>query len=95
MADISELAARLTNHPDLEKRFEQILNIVDNADGNCVRADDTEFRVIEELRKLGKEVLEDWAQKQQSGLQASLESKGSTVEKKGKKKCIGTQRMGK
>ncbi len=52
---------RLKKHPALKKRFESILDITENALGDCVRADDAEAKVIEEMRKLGQETIQDWA----------------------------------
>lgn len=52
---------RLKKHPNLRKRFESILDIAENAHGDCVRADEAEEQVIKEVRKLGQETLQDWA----------------------------------
>ena len=52
---------RLQAHPHLRERFYQILNIAEAAEGKIDKADEAEERVIEELRRLGQEVLQDWA----------------------------------
>lgn len=52
---------RLKTHPHLRDRFYQILSIVEDSEGKIDKADEAEQRVIEELRRLGQEVLEDWA----------------------------------
>jgi hypothetical protein len=52
---------RLNKHPHLKNRIEQLLKIVENAEGDLKKADEAEKRVIEELRKMGNEVLHDWA----------------------------------
>nr|CBX27836.1 hypothetical protein N47_C18940 [uncultured Desulfobacterium sp.]CBX28240.1 hypothetical protein N47_G35640 [uncultured Desulfobacterium sp.] len=52
---------RLNKHPHLKNRIEQILKIVENTEGDLKKADEAEKRVIEELRKMGNEVLHDWA----------------------------------
>ena len=55
------LEKRLQKHPHLKNRIEQLIKIVEDADGDLKKADEAEKRVIEELRKMGKEVLHDWA----------------------------------
>ena len=57
----NSLEQRLNKHPHLKNRIEQLLEIVENADGDLKKADEAEKRVIEELRKMGNEVLHDWA----------------------------------
>jgi hypothetical protein len=41
---------RLNQHPELRKRMESLLNVVENAAGDCTKADDAERHVIEDLR---------------------------------------------
>jgi len=55
---------RLKKHPTLRERFESILDIAENANGDCIRADDAEEQVIEEVRKLGQTTLQGWADRQ-------------------------------
>lgn len=52
---------RLKSHPILRERFESILDIAENVQGDCIKADDAEMQVIEEVRKLGQATLQDWA----------------------------------
>jgi len=56
------LEERLREHPELRERFEKMLDIVENADGDCVLADDAELRVLEQVRGLGRELLQGWAE---------------------------------
>ena len=55
------LEDRLQAHPVLRERFEALLAMVEAEGGTLERADDVELRVIEELRRLGHELLQDWA----------------------------------
>ena len=55
------LEERLQAHPHLRDRIHQILSIAEDAEGKIDKADEAEERVIEELRKLGQEVLQNWA----------------------------------
>ena len=41
--------------------MEALLNVVENVAGDCTKADDAEQYVIEELRKMGNDVLHCWA----------------------------------
>lgn len=68
---------RLKKHPNLKKRFETILDIAENAHGDCIKANDAGEQVIEEVRKLGQEILQDWANNQNSQqMQRTLEEVG-------------------
>jgi len=57
----NSIEQRLNKHPHLKKRIEELLEVVENTDGDFQKANDAEQRVIEELRKMGNEVLHDWA----------------------------------
>ena len=39
-----------------------MLDFVENADGDCVLADNAELRVLEQVRGLGRELLQGWAE---------------------------------
>lgn len=84
---------RLKKHPVLRERFESILDIAENVNGDCLKADDAEEHVIQEVRKLGQTTLQDWADGQNSRqTQRILEEleHGRPY----KKNSIGTRRMG-
>ena len=55
---------RIKKHPRLKKRFDEILNIAENTSGELITADKAEMKAIEEVRKLGKEVIHEWADHQ-------------------------------
>ena len=54
------LEERLSKYPHLCHRMASILGIIENDDGSCQTADEVERRAIEEVRKLGQEVLQGW-----------------------------------
>jgi len=58
---ILNLEERLALHPELLKRFEQILSIVEAEGDNLQRADEVELLVIESVRQLGHDTLTSWA----------------------------------
>ena len=57
------LLAFLQSHPGIRARLTSIVGAVGNADGDLDEADAAEERLIEELRLLGREALQDWAEK--------------------------------
>ena len=59
-----ELFRRLENHPHLKTRFQDILAIAENTSGELITADEAEAKAIEELQKLGKEIIQEWANSQ-------------------------------
>ena len=84
-----EIANRLQDNPELLARVESLLNIVEDAGGDLKKAADAEMRVIEELRKMGNEVLTDWG-KRQSNKAATAADQDPTTQRMGKKTFTGT-----
>ena len=59
-----EFWAFLEKHPDLRDRFASIVSAVENSEGNLKEADAAEERIIEEMRLLGREAMQGWAERQ-------------------------------
>ena len=57
---------RLSNRPQLHRRFSDILDMVDQAVAEGCTAHEAEARAVEQVRKLGNEVLSDWAEKSEA-----------------------------
>jgi hypothetical protein len=57
------LIERLDRHPVLRSRVESLLRVVEDAEGDCEKADAAERRMIEELRQRGSEALTAWAER--------------------------------
>ena len=87
------LLERLNCHPRLRARVENLLGVVEDAAGDCEKADDAERRVIEELRQLGNEALTAWAERgvEKSAAMAQAEPDWRPG---GKKNSIGTPPSG-
>lgn len=81
---------RLNAHPDLRAKFEVLLSVVENAQGDLIRADAAEQRVIEEIRQLGQVALQDWAIRQEQQQTEAFSQENPTANRGGKKNCIGT-----
>ena len=61
------LEERLAAHPQLRERVERLIEVMENASGDVKLADETERRVMEELRQLGLDVLQGWAERDVRG----------------------------
>ncbi len=57
------LIDRLDRHPVLRNRVESLLRVIEDAEGDCEKADAAERRMIEELRQMGHEALTAWAER--------------------------------
>ena len=58
------LLAILHAHPDLRDRFVSIALAVENSAGDLKEADAAEERIVEEMRLLGREAMQGWAERQ-------------------------------
>jgi hypothetical protein len=83
---------RLKAHPMLEGRIEAILDIVEDSAGEEERADEAERRMIEEVRQLGNEALQNWAERK-IGEEGRVLGQGEGVKRNGKKNFAGTRRL--
>ena len=85
---------RLQAHPHLRDRIFQILSIAEDAEGKIDKADEAEERVIEELRKLGQEVLQDWAiGKEKQKVEQMEKELDREIRGHGKKNSAGIQHL--
>ena len=91
----SSIEDRLQSHPHLRQRFEAILDIVEAPSGQVDKADDAEQRVTEELRRLGNDVLHDWAHGKEIQKAEELRSTALKITPDGKKNLVGTRHTGK
>jgi hypothetical protein len=78
------LVERLEAQPELRERIEAILAIAENEDQSYGTADEAEQKAIEELQKLGNEVLHGWERRrsEESSSRIDQEGKGVKHEKK-------------
>jgi hypothetical protein len=80
---------RLNAHPELRAKFEVLLSVVENAQGDLIRADAAEQRVIEEIRQLGQVALQDWATRQEQQQSEAFRQENPGANRGGKKNSIG------
>jgi len=84
-----ELLRGLQRHPKIRSRVAALLAVAQDSKGDLKRADDAEDRLIEEMRRLGQEVMQSWAQGQV--IQTELEVRHSgRAHREGKKNSSGT-----
>ncbi|MGH6611188.1 MAG: hypothetical protein ACRECQ_13125 [Burkholderiaceae bacterium] len=85
----ASLEQRLEDHPELRAKFEALLQIVENADGQLELADEAEQRVVDELRGIGRAALRGWAIKQERKKAAELGQLNPAAQKDRKKRFTG------
>lgn len=83
---------KLENHPRLKNRFNEILGIAENTSGDLITADEAETKAIEEVRKLGQEVMQEWAENRHNKQIETFE-KENKGRRHVKKNSIGKQRL--
>lgn len=84
-----ELLRRVRSQPVLLERFNRLLSLVENSEGDIIRADDAEMRVTEGLRQMGNELLTAWAERRVTSEAAAPEVKEG-YSRVGKKNSGGT-----
>ena len=57
------LLAFFKSHPSCATEWRRFVGAVENADGTLEEADAAEERLVEEMRLLGREVLQGWTEK--------------------------------
>lgn len=80
---------RLQHYPDLQAEFEALLEVVENSQGDVVKADQAEELVAERLQFLGRQAIESWANRKHQKLEAESDAR-SDLSRKEKKVSTGT-----
>ena len=79
----------LNANPQIKNRIASLLSVVEDAAGDLKEADAAEMRLIEEIRRLGQEALQAWAEGQVERSEQELR-RGGQVQREGKKNSAGT-----
>lgn len=79
----------LNANPQIKDRIASLLAVVEDAAGDLKEADAAEMRLIEEIRRLGQEALQAWAERQVERSEQELR-RGGQVQREGKKNSAGT-----
>src|SRR6478672_5675490 len=80
--------AILEAHPGLRERFVSIALAVADAEGNLKEADAIEERMVEEMRLLGREAMQGWAENQVEATEREIRQQPS-MHRQGKKNSTG------
>ena len=79
----------LNANPQIKSRIASMLAAVEDAAGDLKEADAAEMRMIEEIRRMGQEALQAWADRQVQRTEQELRQTGQ-VQREGKKNSTGT-----
>jgi len=81
---------RLSRHPHLKARIASLSDTIENVGNDVEKADAAEQRVIGEVRCIGQEALQGWAEGQVKKKSEELYDKISGIRCHDKKNFIGT-----
>ena len=84
-----EILRGLNANPQIKNRIASLLAVVENAAGDLKEADAAEMRLIEEVRRMGQEAMQAWAERQVERSEQELR-RGGQVQREGKKNSAGT-----
>jgi hypothetical protein len=79
------LEERLRKYPILRARMEALFALVENEAGDLTRADELEEGLLQELRALGREALQEWASKEQAQVEQYGDQRPDVSRKQKKK----------
>lgn len=80
------LEERLNRHPELKAKIEALLSVVENAEGDLLKANKVEQRVVAEIRQLGQTELQGWAEQQNQAQSEHLSKNNPTSAARTRKK---------
>ena len=75
-------------HPVLRDRFASIVSAIQNAQGDLKEADAVEERIVEEMRLLGREAMQGWAENQVEATEQEIRQQ-PRMHRQGKKNSAG------
>jgi hypothetical protein len=82
------LLAFFQSHPGFRDRVASIVGAVGNLDGNLGEADAAEERLVEEMRLMGREALQDWAEERVEAVERDVRGQAG-IHRQGKKNSAG------
>jgi hypothetical protein len=85
------LEERLQAHPEL---IEHLLGLLELAESGIDSADEVEALAVEGSHGLGRQVVQDWAERQAEAKAQALREADAGVKSKGKKNSTGQRRSG-
>ena len=91
LSEVSDekLLGLLKTHPTIRERLVSLLGVVEDSAGDMKLADDAELRLTQELRRMGQELMQAWAEGQVQATEQE-QRRGGRAHREGKKNCAGT-----
>ena len=83
-ANPSEFLERLQHYPELQAKFDALLDVVENASGDATKADEAEQRVFEELRLMGQQAIQAWAERKRHRIESDCDARSDLARKEKK-----------
>lgn len=83
------LVKRLQKYPEIQKKVEELLDLVEDPNHKFEKANAAEQALIEDLRKMGSQIMSAWADNKHDEKATRTENDSST-KKHGKKNSTGT-----
>jgi len=87
------LLAFFRSHPELRDRMASIVGAVGNSEGGLVEADVAEERFVEEMRLMGREAMQSWADERVTVTEQEVRLRAG-LHRQGKKNSSGTRSSG-
>ena len=81
-----QLIEQLRQNPEIMARVQSILDITRNAEGPLKSADEVEGLLIQEMRRLGKTTMNQWAAPAEVGVVQELKEQDPTIRSRKKKR---------
>ena len=88
------LVAALRAHPELRERVSSIVLAVEGGEGELREADAAEERIVEEMRLLGREAMQGWAETQVEATEKEIRQQPS-MHRQGEKNSAGIRNLAK
>jgi hypothetical protein len=83
-ANTSEFLARLQRYPELQAKLDALLDVVENASGDATKADEAEQRLFEQLRLMGQQAIQAWAERKQQRIESDCDTRSNLARKEKK-----------
>lgn len=80
----ADFLERLQRYPLLQAKFEALLDVVENASGDVIKAHEAEERVFAELRQIGQDAVQAWAERKHQKLVSECEARSGLSRKQKK-----------
>lgn len=83
-ANSDEFLQRLQHYPELQAKVDALLDLVENAAGDSTKADEVEQLVFEELRLMGQQAIQSWAERKQHRIETDCDARSDLTRKEKK-----------